>query len=39
MAEEELTELVVDNESGKAGSPRNDAPRAVPLDARHDGWY
>ena len=39
MAEEELTELVVDNDSGKAGFPRDDAPRAVPSDARHDGWY
>ena len=39
MAEEKLTELVVDNDSGKAGFPRDDAPRAVPSDARHDGWY
>ena len=38
MAEEELTELVVDNDSGKAGFPLDDAPRA-PSDARHDGWY
>ena len=34
-----LTELVVDNDSGKAGYPRDDAPRAVPSGARHDGWY
>ena len=39
MAEEKLTELVVDNDSGKAGFPRDDAPRAVPSDARRDGWY
>ena len=39
MAEEDLTELVVDNNSGKAAFPRDDAPRAVPSDARHDGWY
>ena len=38
MAEEELTELVVDNDSGKAG-PHDDAPRAEPSDSRHDGWY
>ena len=31
--------LIVDNDSGKAGFPRDDAPRAVPSDARHDGWY
>ena len=38
---EELAELVVGNDSGmyKAGSPGDDAPRAVPSDARHDGWY
>ena len=37
MAEEELTELVVANDSGKDGFPRDDALRAVPSDARHDG--
>ena len=41
MAEEELAELVVGNDNGmyKAGSADDDAPRAVPSDARHDGWY
>ena len=39
MAEGELSELVVDNVSGKAGFPRDDAPRAVPSGARDDGWY
>ena len=33
MAEEELTELAADNDSGKAGFPRDDAPRALPSDA------
>ena len=41
MAEEEVAELVVGNNSGmrKAGFPGDDAPRAVPSDARHDGRY
>ena len=38
---EELAELVVGNDSGmyKSGFPGDDAPRAVPSDAGHDGWY
>ena len=41
MSEEELAELVVGDDSGiyKAGFLRDDAPRAVPSDARHDGWF
>ena len=41
MAKEEVTELVVGNDSGmcKASSAGDDALRAVPSDARHDGWY
>ena len=31
--------LCDDNDSGKAGFPRDDAPRAVPSNARHGGWY
>ena len=40
MAGEELAKLVVGDDSGmyKAGFPGDDAPRAVPSDARHDGW-
>ena len=36
---EELAEIVVGNDSGmcKAGFAGDDAPRAVPSDARHDG--
>ena len=41
MAEEEMAELVVGNDGGmcKAGFPGDDATRAVPSDARHDGRY
>ena len=41
LAGEELAELVVGNDSGmyKAGFLGDEAPRAVPSDARHDGWY
>ena len=41
MTEEEVTELVVGNDSDmcKASSAGDDALRAVPSDARHDGWY
>ena len=40
MAKEEVTELVVGNDSGmcKASSAGDDALRAVPSDAKHDGW-
>ena len=39
MAGEELAHHVVGNDSGmyKAGFAGDDAPRAVPSDARHDG--
>ena len=41
MAEEDVVAVLVDNESGmcKACFLGDDAPRAVPSDARHDGWY
>ena len=41
MAGEELAHHVVGNDSGlyNAGFAGDDAPRAVPSDARHDGWY
>ena len=29
----------VHNDSGKADFASDDAPCAVPSDARHDGWY
>ena len=40
MAKEEVTELIVANDSGmcKASSAGDEALRAVPSDARHDGW-
>ena len=41
MAKEEVTRCVVGNDSGmhEAGFPGDDAPRVVPSDARHGGWY
>ena len=42
MAEEgEVAELVVGYDSSmyNTGFPGDDALRAVPSDARHDGWY